>query len=93
MSLFCHADVFEATSLSFTPSVSASHAAVLAVCLTISFWSNDLIAALGDKVFDTMIPYLTEASNAPRERRSCVSKPGSEIGRAYMAVAKEVLVR
>ena len=54
---------------------------------------DDLIAALGDKVFDTMIPYLTEASNAPRERRSCVSKPGSEIGRAYMAVAKEVLVR
>ena len=54
---------------------------------------DDLIAALGDKVFDAMIPYLTEASNAPRERRSCVSKPGSEIGRAYMAVAKEVLVR
>ena len=52
------------------------------------------IAALGDKVFDAMIPYLTEASNAPRERRSCVSKPGSEIGRAWhMAVAKEVLVR
>ena len=54
---------------------------------------DDLIAALGDKGFDAMIPYLTEASNAPRERRSCVSKPGSEIGRAYMAVAKEVLVR
>ena len=54
---------------------------------------DDLIAALGDKVFDAMIPYLTEASTAPRERRSCVSKPGSEIGRAYMAVAKEVLVR
>ena len=54
---------------------------------------DDLIAALGDKVFDAMIPYLTEASNAPRERRSCVSKPGSEIGRAYMAVAKEVLAR
>lgn len=54
---------------------------------------DDLIAALGDKVFNTMIPYLTEASNAPRERRSCVSKEGSEIGQAYMAVAKEVLHR
>lgn len=54
---------------------------------------DDLIAALGDRVFSSMIPYLTEASNAPRERRSCVSKDGSEIGQAYMAVAKEVLSR
>lgn len=54
---------------------------------------DDLIAALGDKVFATMIPYLTEASNAPRERRSCVSRAGSEIGQAYMAVAEEVLRR
>lgn len=60
---------------------------------SVSRTRDDLIAALGDKVLDTMIPYLTEASNAPRERRSCVSKDGSEIGQAYMAVAKEVLSR
>lgn len=54
---------------------------------------DDLIAALGDTVFTTIIPYLTEASNAPRERRSCVGKAGSEIGQAYMAVAEEVLKR
>lgn len=54
---------------------------------------DDLIAALGGKVFQTMIPYLTEASNAPRERRSCVRNAGSEIGKAYVEVAEEVLGR
>ena len=66
---------------------------VLGVLLTRCIAGLGQIWDHGDKVFDAMIPYLTEASNAPRERRSCVSKPGSEIGRAYMAVAKEVLVR
>lgn len=60
---------------------------------SVNYVRDDLIAALGEKVFSAIIPYLTEASNAPREHRSCVSRGGSEIGRAYMAVAEEVLRR
>ncbi|MBR7146591.1 MAG: ParA family protein [Oscillospiraceae bacterium] len=54
---------------------------------------DDLIAALGDKVFETTIPFLAEASAAPKEHRSCVAKRGSRIGELYMDVAREVLRR
>ena len=55
---------------------------------------DDLIAALGDRVFDTMIPFRAEASAAAKERRSCVSTPGgSRIGETYLELAREVLRR
>lgn len=54
---------------------------------------DDLIAALGDRVFETMIPFLAEASAAPKNHRSCVSQRGSRIGELYMDVAREVLRR
>ena len=54
---------------------------------------DDLIGALGELVMETQIPFLTEASNAPRERRSCVSDENSRIGQLYMALAGELLER
>jgi len=51
----------------------------------------DLEEVLGDKVFQTTIPYLNEAPKAAAERRSCVSMKNSRIGACYMEVAREVL--
>lgn len=54
---------------------------------------TDLIATFGEKVFNTQIPFLSEASAAPREHRSCVSHSNSRIGQLYMDLALEVLRR
>lgn len=52
---------------------------------------EDLIIVLGDKVLNTSIPFLVEASASAKEKRSCVSIPGSRIGAAYTEVAQELL--
>ena len=54
---------------------------------------DDLVAAFGDTVMTTQIPFLAEASAAPRERRSCVSDSNSRIGRIYEALTDELLGR
>lgn len=54
---------------------------------------DDLVEVLGDKVFQTIIPFLKEASDAAKERHSCVSQHKSRIGELYLEVAKEVLDR
>lgn len=54
---------------------------------------NDLIGVLGEKVFDTTIPFLSEASDAAKGRQSCVNRHKSRVGELYMEVAKEVLTR
>jgi ATPases involved in chromosome partitioning len=51
----------------------------------------DLEEVLGDKVFQTTIPYLNEAPIAAAEHRSCVNMKNSRIGACYMEVAREVL--
>jgi len=51
----------------------------------------DLKEVLGDKVFQTTIPYLNEAPEAVKKRCSCVSMKNSRIGACYMEVAGEVL--
>lgn len=52
---------------------------------------DELIAAMGDKVLETTIPFLVEASDAPKQHRSCINQRGSRIGELYMEVAREVL--
>lgn len=55
---------------------------------------EDLTEALGDGVvFQTMIPYLKEVSDAPTEHRTCVAKKGSRVGDLYMELAEEVLTK
>lgn len=54
---------------------------------------SDLIEVLGEKVFDTTIPFLAEASDAAKCRESCVNRRGSRIGELYMEVAREVVTR
>lgn len=51
----------------------------------------ELIELLGEKVFDTVIPFLVEASDAAKDKRSCVSKRGSRIGAYYTDIAQEVI--
>lgn len=45
----------------------------------------------GDKVFKTIIPRLTEATNSTFEQRSLVSDKSSVLGKAYMEIAKEIV--
>ena len=54
---------------------------------------EELVQALGDKIFSTTIPFLVEASDSAREKRSCVSVAGSRIGKLYIAVAEEMFNR
>lgn len=54
---------------------------------------EELAEALGDELIPVIVPYLSEAAEAPKEKRSCVSKPGSRLGEVYCQVAAEVLKR
>lgn len=51
----------------------------------------ELMNTTNGKVFDTVIPFLVDAPDAAREKRSCVRNKSSRIGACYLDVAKEVL--
>lgn len=52
---------------------------------------EELTTAIGNQLFETTIPFLVEASDAARAKRSCVSVTGSRIGDCYLNVAQEIL--
>jgi len=54
---------------------------------------KELMDVFGDKVFSVTIPMLIEASNAAKEKRSCVIDEKSKIGQLYISAAEEVLER
>lgn len=52
---------------------------------------EDLRSCFGDKVMDTVIPFLAEAPMAASENRTCVSGRKSRLGDCFLKLAEEVM--